>query len=209
MEAEAQVKAYAEADFSEPHEQFIRQIKQRLDNRGLQGNALELGCGPGDITCRFARAFPKCTIDAVDGSRTMLDYAESMLPAELQLRINFHLGRLPVYKPPLATYQVVFSNSLLHHLPDPDMLWSTVKACTGSGSHVFIMDLLRPSSEAAAAEMVKLYAAEEAEILQHDFYHSLLAAFTMDEIQRQLQEALLPFAVEQISDRHVFISGYL
>lgn len=209
MEAEDQVKAYAQADFSEPHDQFIQHIQQCLPAGFLPDNALELGCGPGDITRRFARVFPTCTIDAIDGSQAMLDYAQVALPIELQPRINYCLGRIPDYQPRLATYQLIFSNSLLHHLPDPAVLWRTIRACTGPGSRVFIMDLLRPSSETAAVELVEFYAADEPEILQRDFYHSLLAAFTLAEIQQQLQAAALPFNVIQVSDRHVFISGNL
>lgn len=52
-----------------------------------------------------------------------------------------------------------------------------------------------------------MYAANEPAILQRDFYCSLLAAFTLDEINDQIMRADLPLNAEQISDRHVFISG--
>ena len=41
------------------------------------------------------------------------------------------------------------------------------------------------------------------------FIISLLAAFSLDEINAQLQAAELNFSAEQISDRHVFITGTL
>jgi hypothetical protein len=69
------------------------------------------------------------------------------------------------------------------------------------------MDLLRPASSAQARRLVDQYAAGEAEILRRDFHNSLLAAFTVDEIRAQLDEADLPFSVEVVSDRHVAIHG--
>lgn len=58
-----------------------------------------------------------------------------------------------------------------------------------------------------AESLVEMYATNEPEILKRDFYHSLLAAFTIEEIKIQIKQAELSLTVEQISDRHVFISG--
>jgi ABC-type ATPase with predicted acetyltransferase domain len=69
------------------------------------------------------------------------------------------------------------------------------------------MDLLRPETRQEAKDKVACYANDEPEILQRDFYQSLLAAFTLEEIHRQLHQACLDFTVTQSSDRHVFITG--
>ena len=55
---------------------------------------------------------------------------------------------------------------------------------------------------------MKKYADEEPEILQKDFYHSLLAAFTPPEIEQQLVcTGLTKLKVQIITDRHVLIYG--
>ncbi|MGR8953019.1 MAG: class I SAM-dependent methyltransferase, partial [Gammaproteobacteria bacterium] len=95
------------------------------------------------------------------------------------------------------------------HLPDPQILWRTVKSAARTGARIAVMDLLRPSSRRAAEELVATYAANEPDILRRDFYHSLLAAFTLDEIAGQLLEAGLSLKIEPISDRHVFIKGII
>ena len=206
MEDPAQVKAYAEADFETPHNDFIERLQNFIGQPGFNGTALDLGCGPGDITVRFSRAFPLCRIDAVDGSQAMIDYAES-LPVSVRQRINFIHGRLPFIALPHYNYDIIFSNSLLHHLPDPQILWQSIKTCAKPGARIAVMDLLRPHSIDEAQAFVDAYAAEEPEILRRDFYHSLLAAFTLPEIGLQLTEAGLKLDIEQISDRHVFIKG--
>jgi polyphosphate kinase len=209
MEDESQVKAYAEADFEIPHNEFIKRLKSFIDCPGFSGTALDLGCGPGDITCRFAKAFPLSKVHAVDGSSPMLNHAKSALTSDLAQRINFIQGLLPDVILPHPSYEIIFSNSLLHHLPDPQALWQTIKKYSRPGTRILIMDLLRPANCEDAQTMVNNYAANEPEILQRDFYHSLLAAFSMKEIIAQLEEADLNLHIEQISDRHVFISGVI
>ena len=48
-----------------------------------------------------------------------------------------------------------------------------------------------------------------ADILKHDFGASLHAAFTVSEVQDQLQTAGLALDVEAVSDRHLVVSGVL
>ncbi len=205
MEDPEQVKAYAEADFSEPHHYFVTQVCHHV-GLDFSGKALDLGCGPGDISFRFARKFPKCRVDALDGSRAMLKYGENLIPNTLLKRVNFVHAKLPLPSP-LESYDVIFSNSLLHHLPDPQVLWNTIKQCVREGGNITVMDLLRPVNEETAQKLVEKYANDESDILKHDFYHSLLAAFTLDEINFQLAMAELNFEVQQVSDRHVLIKG--
>jgi trans-aconitate methyltransferase len=207
MEDESQVIAYSEADFEIPHNEFIQRLKAFVNNPEFCGTALDLGCGPGDISCRFARAFPLSRIDAVDGSKPMIARARSVLPAALEARINFIHGLLPHVILPQSSYEIIFSNSVLHHLPDPQALWQTIKKYSRPGTRIVIMDLFRPGCVEDAQAMVQTYAVNEPEILQRDFYHSLLAAFSIEEINTQLAQADLNLNVEQISDRHVFITG--
>ncbi len=92
MEDESQVKAYAEADFETPHNEFIQRLKAFIDDPGFSGTALDLGCGPGDISCRFAEAFPLSKVHAVDGSKPMLNHAKLALTSDLVQRVSFIPG---------------------------------------------------------------------------------------------------------------------
>jgi hypothetical protein len=68
---------------------------------------------------------------------------------------------------------------------------------------ILIMDLLRPQSREAARRIVDTCAGDEPEILQTDFYNSLLAAFRVDEVRGQLQRAGLDLHCSEVSDRHL------
>ncbi len=212
MEDEEQVIAYAAADFDEPHSHFIELFRSRFPDQPVRGLALDLGCGPGDISFRFAEAFSECTIHAVDGSATMLSYGETRLVRRPDLvdRIWFIQGRLPAAELPAEQYDLIFSNSLLHHLPDSAVLWSVIRRYSKPGSVVFVMDLFRPESRESAAGMVGRYAEREPEVLRRDFFNSLLAAFTLDEISGQLKAYGLEYlSLEAVSDRHFTVSGII
>jgi hypothetical protein len=72
------------------------------------------------------------------------------------------------------------------------------------------MDLRRPEDQDGAAELVDTYAADAPQVLKDDFYHSLLAAYTPDEVARQLQEhGLGLLEISLPSDRHWLAAGRL
>ena len=72
------------------------------------------------------------------------------------------------------------------------------------------MDLLRPASPEEAQAIVDRYAADEPEILRRDFYNSLLAAFTEDEIASQLARMnLTRLLIDVIDDRHWVVGGII
>jgi SAM-dependent methyltransferase len=206
----AQTRAYAEADFDAPHSLCIEQLQRRcpLPERG---RALDLGCGPGDISLRLARALPGWSVDALDGSPAMLDLAAAAATrAGLQTRVRFYRAILPHDPPPADAYDLIVSNSLLHHLADPAVLWSSVLRCGRAGTCVFVMDLLRPASDAEARALVARYASSEPDVLQRDFYNSLRAAYRPDEVREQVVAAgLAQFAIDVISDRHLIVCGRL
>jgi hypothetical protein len=72
------------------------------------------------------------------------------------------------------------------------------------------MDLLRPESPEAAQAIVDQYAAGAPAILRRDFYNSLLAAFTEDEVASQLAELNLSrLLIDVVDDRHWVVGGRL
>jgi len=68
---------------------------------------------------------------------------------------------------------------------------------------------VRPSSPAEAHEIVQRVAGREDPILQEDFYNSLCAAFTVDEVRAQLAVAELHLTVEHRGDRHMSVKGQI
>ncbi len=211
MLGQEQARVYAEADFEEPHSHFMELFARSFPGESAAGDVLDLGCGPADISLRFARAYPQARIDGVDGSEAMLELGREAVCREgLEKRVQLIHCTLPTSELPQKAYDGVISNSLLHHLQDPQVLWKTIKQFARPEAPIFVMDLMRPENEAQAQEWVTTYTANEAEVLKRDFYHSLRAAYRVDEIQSQLREAgLKDFSAEVVSDRHMIVWGRL
>lgn len=209
MNDKAQAEAYACADFAIPHNHFIELFREKFPGLEINEAVLDLGCGPADISRRFVQAYPACHVHGVDGAQAMLEFGQQLNEQSgLSHRIQLIEACLPGVTLPRNHYHVIISNSLLHHLHDPYVLWKTIAQHARPFAHVFIMDLVRPQSEDEARKLRDLYAADEPPVLQQDFYNSLLAAFTPQEVQQQLEQmGFSGLQVEVVSDRHMIIFG--
>lgn len=210
MDDEAQARAYAEADFSAPHSAFVELFLQRFGPLSAGATVADLGCGPADVTVRFASACRGCHVTGFDGAQAMLDYGRRRVQqAGLEHRVELRHGHFPqCLAEPLPRFDAVISNSLLHHLRAPEVIWQAVRRLARAGAPVFVMDLARPDDPESVERLVGLYAASAPAILQRDFRASLFAAYTPAEVAAQLGAAgLESFTVAAVSDRHLVACG--
>ena len=209
MTEKEQVEAYGGADFEEPHSNFMALLGAAFDDISAVRTVLDLGSGAGDIVLRFVKEYPGAHIDAVDGSQAMLDYAENLLAGyrgfnERVELIHSYLQDFSAKK----EYDLIMSNSLLHHLHDPSHFWNKIREASGPGTRIFVMDLMRPASLDEAGELTEDYTRGELEVLKRDFYNSLLAAFEIDEVKLQISGAGLGhLEAKKVSDRHLIVYG--
>lgn len=207
MDDTDQVLAYAQADFEEENQGFVDQfftLYPDLENPHI----VDLGCGPGDIPLRVARRHATCRVTGIDASQPMITYAEEAVQkAGFYDRVQFLCQRFQDVTLS-APADAIISNSLVHHAPNPLRFWYCLKTLLKPGGPVLVMDLLRPESPEAAQAIVDEQAAHEPERLRQDFYHSLLAAFTEDEVAAQLAELNLSrLLVDVPDDRHWIVYG--
>jgi len=209
MSDEKQAVAYANANFEEPHNHFVELLSLSMgENFPEFGNVIDLGTGAADIAIRFASNYPCFEVDAIDGSCAMIAEGKKAIDkVRLNDRINLIHSSIQNITLAKKEYAIVFSNSLLHHLHDPMVLWKLIKNAKGNPL-VFIMDLMRPKNIQKIDELVHEYAGNEPEILQKDFKNSLKAAFTPEEVVLQLQDIGLDgLKVTVVSDRHIVVSN--
>jgi 2-polyprenyl-3-methyl-5-hydroxy-6-metoxy-1,4-benzoquinol methylase len=221
MEDPQQALAYAEADFAATDQELVEAIKALLPPAtGRQERLLDLGCGPGNISFRLARPRPGASLLAIDGAPAMLQLAEQRRQADPLAwpGLRFHQACLPLppgwaeglptpFQPP---FSALVSNSLLHHLHDPLVLWRSLHQLGGPGALVVVRDLRRPASLAATEALVQRYAATAPAVLRRDLAHSLRAAFRPAEVRRQLAATgLETLTVEALGDRYLQVTGRL
>ncbi|NRB39160.1 MAG: class I SAM-dependent methyltransferase [Pseudomonadales bacterium] len=191
MDDPLKAKAYASSDYEESHQQVVNLFDSLFTKDTICHEILDLGCGPGDITFRFAKKFPKAKISGIDGSDEMISLANQQLQNELDLseRLDFIKAYIPSEQIPSKPYDLIVSTCFLHHLHDPSGLWQSIISNSTAGTKIFVVDLWRPESKDIAQWMVDEFTPNEPELLQQDFYNSLLASFTPDEVKEQLKQA--------------------
>ena len=215
MNEPQQVQAYAAADFESSDQALVECIDQLLLDSGrrfVPGDCLvDLGCGPGNISERLARHWPTCAVVGVDAASQMIETAESSRrrAGMARERLRYVLAPLPWHG--LQSHAtLIVSNSLLHHLHDPQKLWSCLRPLAGDQCLVLHRDLRRPSTAMAVDQLCERYVADAPEVLQRDYRASLQAAFTVEEVKAQLRDAQLDhLQVRELEDRYLEISGWI
>jgi ubiquinone/menaquinone biosynthesis C-methylase UbiE len=217
MDDAAEAEAYAHADFRAVNEAFAERLYTLTEGLNVpkHASAVDLGTGPGEIALLVAAAMPQWRITAIDASEAMLRLARSkQLTCEQNQalpnkgRVTFILADAKRTHLTGHTFDVVFSNSILHHINETDALWAEVRRLAKPGALVFFRDLARPPSKEAALKTVETYARDESKLLREEYLRSLLSAYTPDEVRDQLRHAGLDsLQVEVASDRHLDVFG--
>jgi len=103
---------------------------------------------------------------------------------------------------------VLVSNSALHHFHDPYSFWGALKKLGNTKCIHIHRDLIRPVSVEKAFELKEKHLSNSPEILKKDFYASLKASFTVDEVTQQLIDAgLSQLEVFQVDELYFEIIG--
>lgn len=206
MDDAAQCEAYASADFAASNQMFVEIVRELIPASATK--ILDVGCGPSDVMIRLARRCPSLKITGVDGSPAMVQLAaEAIDNSGLSRTIEIVQGYVPGLTFVAGHFDAILSKDFLHHLPDPMALWRDVRRLIKPAGFICVMDLRRPESTAVARQIVQDVAGSESEILKTDFYNSLLAAFTPEEVRDQLKAAGLDLEVTEFGDRHILIHG--
>jgi trans-aconitate 2-methyltransferase len=214
MDDPAQAQAYADTDFSGSDRAMVADLLDRTGGE-LGSAVLDLGCGPGNITFLLAEALaardPAATVLGVDGAPRMLAIAEERRRRHPRAAaIAFHSELLPC--PSLAgrRFSALVSNSLLHHLHQPQQLWQTLSQLGAPGAVVVVRDLRRPSDAAGLEALLERHGSGLDPLVHRDYAHSLRAAFRVDEVREQLRQAgLAGLTVREIDDQYLEVSGRL
>lgn len=219
----AEALAYARADFADVNQAFVARLVELVEcspdtdgptagpmKKQLRGlRAIDLGTGPADIPIRLLHARPGWHVTGVDASAAMLSIArDAVRRARLLRSIRLVCADATATGLPPHSFDVVFSNSLLHHVAAPERLWAEVIRLARLRAVVFFRDLVRPESPIAARRIVRTYAGHESRLLQDEYLRSLLSAYTPAEVRTQLTRAgLRTLRVVMATDRHFDVFG--
>jgi ubiquinone/menaquinone biosynthesis C-methylase UbiE len=165
---------------------------------------LDVGTGTARIPILMCQQQPQYLITGVDLAQSMLIIGRSNVEAAgLNQRIRLERvdsKRMPY---PDLEFDMLISNSLVHHLPDPLSFFGEIKRLVKPGGAILIRDLIRPENDRIVNEIVEKIAGDYNPHQRQLFYDSLKAALTLDEVQALIDRIKLPnVKLTQSSDLH-------
>lgn len=209
MDSEVEALDYDAMDFDDVNAAFCDDLLARIPNLTL---CLDVGTGTGRIPLQLCEKHATVRVVGVDLAAHMLKQATlNAQAAHMSDRISF---RLVDAKSLAGTepFDVVMSNSLIHHVPTPTTALHAMWACVRSGGHLFVRDLVRPESNDAVETILAKHAGpppkNDGDRPRFDrqvffFRASLHAALTLDEVREMAHAVGIQKAsIEMTSDRH-------
>ena len=203
MSIEEEAGEYDAMDFSATDQLFAERAAEMGANAAW---VVDIGSGNAKIPLAMSKLLP-------DGTRVVAtDMSAEMLAVGARNRTHdgirpnrLTLTRTDAKHLPFANSSIdlVTSNSLVHHIPDPRDVFREIARIAGADGRILIRDLVRPESESELNALLQKHAAGWSPVQRRLFEDSLHAALTVDEVRRALEESGIHGArVAQITDRH-------
>lgn len=201
MDSPQDALEYDSMDHGEVNRRFVDDL---LDATTQLGDVLDLGTGTAQIPIELVRRGAACRVMALDAAVSMLELARYNIEVAgciTQIQLTHGDGKQLGF--PDEMFDTVMSNSIVHHIPEPSMVFHEAVRVTKAGGTLFFRDLLRPASKMELDQLVSLYAGSASDYQRQLFAASLHAALSLEEVREMIVG--LGFAADSVratSDRH-------
>jgi ubiquinone/menaquinone biosynthesis C-methylase UbiE len=205
MDTVEEALLYDAMDHQQVNHQFVSDLLALEPN--LQAT-LDVGTGTALIPILLASKRSEAHIIAIDLAHHMLERARRhVVGQKLQQQITLQAADAKQMPWPTGTFTCVVSNSIIHHIPEPQASFAEKVRVLAPGGLLFVRDLVRPDDEAGIEELMNLHVHEEPRAAQVLFEASLRAALSLSEIKTIAQAVGIPAqAISMSSDRHWTLS---
>ena len=201
MDSPDESRDYDSMDHTEVNQQFVSDL---IGEGETTGDILDLGTGTAQIPVVLCQVVEECRVMAVDLSISMLELARYNIEVagviDRVMLDHVDAKELPF---PDDNFDIVISNSILHHIPEPKVVIHESIRVARPGGRLFFRDLLRPEDDQSVERLVSAYARDASESQRRLFDDSLRAALSLDEVRAIVDEMGFDVqTVQQTSDRH-------
>ena len=205
MDTAEEANDYNSMDHSAVNELFVADLLQFADSKNKAiSRVLDLGTGTGLIPIELCKAHDSCTVLAIDMAQHMLDLAQQNVDQQ-GMTGRIELQKVDAKELPYegAEFPAVMTNSIIHHIPEPQFCINELVRVTEIDGLIFVRDLMRPESDEQVKHLVETYAGDENTHSQQMFDDSLRAALSLEEIRRMVSACGFDTeSVQATSDRH-------
>jgi ubiquinone/menaquinone biosynthesis C-methylase UbiE len=211
MDSAAEAVDYDGMDHTQVNRQFADDFLELLPEPRADRTfcVLDVGTGTAQIPIEICRRRSDFRLTAIDLAGHMLQVAQRNVIREgLSGRIRLEQIDAKSLPFPANSFDAVISNSIIHHIPEPQVVLREMVRVLRGGGNLFVRDLLRPQNLESLERLVATYAGQANNHQRQMFGDSLRAALSLDEVCKMLLDAGLPAEwVRQSSDRHWTIAG--
>ena len=199
---------YNAMDHSQVNRLFVDDFLMALGGADFKStkqlSVFDAGTGTALIPIELVlRGFPG-TVTASDLAEQMLIVArKNVVARHLEASIELVLRDCKQLPDADQSYDAVMSNSIIHHIPDPQSVLTELWRVLKPGGVLFIRDLMRPEDLPTLEHLVSEYAGAANAHQQQMFRESLHAALTLEDVRHILEPLGIPAeSVQATSDRH-------
>ena len=166
-------------------------VDQVLSLGSPSGWLLDVGTGPGGIPLKIARRCPGVQVVGVDRSASMIQTARNVAVRQgLARRACFLIADATRLSFPDKCFDLVLSNSLLHHLTAPLKVFEEMARVAKPEGSILLRDLRRPSRLAFPLH-VRCYGRFYSGLMKKLYVNSVRAAYTCRELTDLLSRSAL------------------
>lgn len=201
MDTREEAIDYDAMDHGEVNRLFVHDFLQLW---GGINPIVDLGAGTAQIPVELCRQAQQAKVIAVDRAKEMLSVGEKNVEsANFGNRVQLLCCDAKELPFSTASIPAVMSNSIIHHIPEPERVIAEIVRITQSNAIIFVRDLLRPDTTTELNHIVETYAGDANDHQRKMFAESLHAALTVAEMQAMVERhGFSPDTVTQTSDRH-------
>ena len=207
MDTEEDAADYDAMDHSAVNDAFCTDFAVATGAPDFDGRVLDVGTGTALIPIALCKRQPRVRVIALDLAEHMLARARSNV-ARAGLGDRVDLVQRDAKKSGFdeRSFDAVISNSIVHHIPNPESALADMWSLVANGGVLFVRDLFRPERDETVRKLVDTYAPTGDARTNRQralFEASLRAALTVEEMQSTAARAGIPNAsVQMTSDRH-------
>ncbi|WP_201750093.1 class I SAM-dependent methyltransferase [Tautonia marina] len=203
MDTPEEAHDYNAMNHAEVNARFVADLLT-VHGRPASGDWLDVGTGTALIPITLCQQTSDCRILGTDLAEQMLLLGQQNVnDAGLGQRIRLDRVDAKAMPYPDQSFEVVLSNSIIHHIPNPLAVMSEMVRLVAPGGTLFVRDLARPNSRDELDHLVQVYAGQEPERARAMFRDSLHASLALDEVREMVASLGLPRdGVQMSSDRH-------
>jgi ubiquinone/menaquinone biosynthesis C-methylase UbiE len=201
MDTWLEATAYDAMDFTAVNTAFATDAIA-LDPHAIK--VLDIGTGTARIPILMCQQRPQYLVTGIDLAQSMLIIGQRNVEAA-QLTQRIRLERVDSKRMPYPDleFDMVISNSLVHHIPEPLSLFQEIKRLIKLDGALLIRDLIRPENDLIVNDLVAKigdgYDAQQQQL----FRDSLKAALTITEVRSLIDRVgLTGVKLTQSSELH-------